>query len=215
MTDREIYKIWAPYEGKWSGYARPVDFIKMKEYSAEETSFLFYTKPHYMDSVQKDTAIVVDLPCEYGIEEGIGLASIGYRPVPTYNGTFENENSVPTTNNKALQKPLYWGATILKDMKIPNDAPPAFLVDTNRLNRHKMNISIFDNSYDMYAQDFPTATNLLNNGINKVIVRSSKVNKDMRMILNEYQKSGIQIFITDGFSKPKLIKVSKPLFYKN
>ena len=215
MIDREIYQIWAPYEGKWSGYARPVDFIKMKEYTSDEMNYYFYSKPKYIEKVQSDTAIIVDLPCEYSIEEGMGLASIGYRPVPTYNGTFENDNSVPTTDNRALQKPLYWGATVLKDMKISNDAPPAFLVDTNRLNRHKMNINVFDNSYDMYDQDFPTAANLLNNGINKIIVRSAKLYKDMRIILSKYQEKGIQIFITDGFEKPKLVKVRKPIFYKN
>ena len=84
-------------------------------------------------------------------------------------------------------------------MKIEKDAPPAFLLDSNRMNRHKMNESIFDNSWDIYAQDMPSAEYLLNNGICKIIVISEKLQKDLKKILYKFQKKRIKIYLSSMY----------------
>ena len=215
MTGRKVFEIWAPYGKPWTNYARPVAFININEFMDSDYKYFFVPTINYLKKFEKNAAIIVDMPCEYGIEEGLGIAQLGYRPIPLYNGTNEPVGSMPTTDNRALEKPLSWGATILKDMEFEEDAPPVFLIDLNRQNRYKMDVSVFDNSYDMYGQDFPSAGALLENGIDKVIIRTTRLQKDMRLILFEYQKKGIKIFHADGFDEPKEIKVRKPLFYRN
>ena len=113
-------------------------------------------------------------------------------------------------DNKDIEEALLWGAKKLEKIKIANDAPPVFLLDSNRRHRFKMNVSVFDNSWDIYDQDMPTGKYLKNNGINKIIVRSEKINQDLASILYKFQNIGITIFFTDGYKEIKEITIKKP-----
>lgn len=215
MTNKEVYRIWAPVGVKWVDWVRPVPFISIND------NFKFWKKENfeilnikYIENLQKDTAIIVDLSGNRSIEEGIGLAKIGYRPIPVYNGTNEQKGSLPTVNNNFIETGLIRGAIELKNIVLAKDAPPAFLLDTNRLNMQRMSISIFDNSWDIYDQDLPSAKYFLNNGINKIIVVSSKIQRDLRKILYKFQKEKIKIFLTDGYNIPKEVNVRKTLIDK-
>ena len=215
MTNKEVYKIWAPYGKDWTMYARPVAFVNMPEFLEKDFEELYVPEIDYIDKFDASICYIVDLPNERAIEEGLAIAKYGYRPIPLFNGTLEPINSIATTNNHMIERPLAWGATVLQKMKIEDNAPPVFLVDQGREARFKLEISYFDNSYDMYDQDFPTAKALLEKGINKVIIRTKKLENDMRMILSNYQKQGIKIYKSYGIDKPKKVRVTKPLFYKN
>jgi len=215
MTNKDVYKIWAPYGEKWTMYVRPVPFVNMPEFKPKDFDLLFVPDVDFIDKYDSSICYIVDLPNERAIEEGLAIAKFGYRPIPLFNGTLEPINSISTTNNRMVERPLAWGATILKDMKFSKDAPPVFIIDLNRQNRYKLEVSYFDNSYDMYGQDFPTPKALLESGINKVVIRTPKLENDMRMILSNYQKHGIEIYKTYEFEKPKKVHVKKPLFYKN
>lgn len=117
---------------------------------------------------------------------------------------------MPTVNNHAIEIGLIQGASELKKMKIEENAPPAFLLDSNRMNRLKMNVSVFDNSWDIYDQDLPTAEYFIKNDINKIIVRGEKLNKDLKRILYKFQKKKIKIFFTNGYETPKEVYIKKP-----
>ncbi len=117
---------------------------------------------------------------------------------------------MPTVNNKAIEIGLIKGAMELRKMKIGKKAPPAFLLDSNRMNRLKMNVSVFDNSWDIYDQDFPSAEYFIQNGINKIILRGERVHKDLKKILYKFQKKEIKIFFTNGYETPKEITIKKP-----
>ena len=73
-----------------------------------------------------------------------------------------------------------------------------------------MDVSIFDNSWDAYAQDLPSSEYFLENGIDKIIIRSETIQKDLNKILFKFQKKGIKILFTDGYEKPKNVKLRKP-----
>lgn len=212
MTGRDIFKIWAPVGAKWVDWVRPVPFVAIKE------SFKFYeisnfTIPNinYINELSKDTAIIVDLPGNESIKEGLGLAKLRFRPIPIYNGTNEQQGAMATVDNHAIEIGLIKGAVELEKIKISNNAPPAFLLDSNRMHRFKMDVSVFDNSWDIYAQDIPSAEYFLKNGINKIIVRGEAIQKDLRKILYGFQKKGIKILLTNGYEEPKEVKVKKPL----
>lgn len=90
MINKDIFRLWAPVGAKWVDWVRPVPFISInensKEYAIENIEI---ENINYLTDFQKDTAIIVDLDGNRSIEEGLGLAKIGYRPIPVYNGTNE------------------------------------------------------------------------------------------------------------------------------
>ena len=210
MTGKDIYKIWAPVNKKWVDWIRPVPFIMIDEnYKVEEYCNLKEYKINYLEKYENNIAIIVDLPGLESINEGISLARLGFRPVPVYNGVVEQTNSKAVTNNYIIGEGLIWGAEKLKQIEILDDAAPAFLVDSNRMNRFKMDDSYFDNSWDLYYQDVPSSEYFLKNNINKIIIRGNKINRDLNKILFEFQKKGLEIYFTDGFDIPKKLKLKK------
>ena len=212
MTGRDVFKIWAPTGAKWTEWVRPVPFIAINEYSRNNYIFDFsIPNINYIKKMPNDTAVIVDLPGNDSIKEGIGLAKIGFRLVPIYNGTNEQKGAIPTVNNHAIETGLIKGALELEKIEVKSDALPVFLLDSNRTNRFKMNVSIFDNSWDIYPQDMPSAEYLLKNGINKIIVRGECLQIDLKKILYDFQKKGIQIFLTNGYEEPKIVKINKPV----
>lgn len=214
-TRKEVYKVWAPENGRWSGWVRPVPFIAINEnLKVQEYEEFSIPEIIYINEYKNDTAIILDLPGNKAITEGLSLAKLGYRPVPIYNGTDEQEGSECLVNNHGLEYSLMLGAEILKQMEISLDASPVFLTDSNRMNRRKVTDSVFDNSWDVYSQDLPTYEYLKKHGINKVIIRSDMIRKDLNKIFYEFQKNGIKIYFTEGYEEPKLIKL-KNIHYKN
>ena len=212
MTGKEVYKLWAPENVKWIDWVRPVPFIEIdsEDFKISQTINFEIPQIYYLKEMKKDTAIIVDLPEYYSINEGIALAKLGYRPIPVFNGTAQTKGARATVDNHAVESALIWGGIELQKINLENDAPPVFLTDSNRLNRYKLDISIFDNSWDLYHQDVPSGKYLRENGIEKVLVKGERFNRDLKKILYNYQKVGIKIFYTDGYNEAKLVKLRRP-----
>lgn len=212
MTVKELYKIWAPYGKKWVDWIRPVPFIELNHYSKMYNHSQFSIPTiSYVDAICQNTAIIVDLPGMESVEEGIGLAKLGFRPIPIFNGTAEQNGALATVDNQSAGIALALAVKELIKIEIKDDALPAFLTDRNRLQRYKMDVSVFDNSWDVYPQDLPTAEYLLESGIQKLVVVGRDVAKDLKKILYDYQKKGIEIYHTNRYELPKKIRIRKPL----
>lgn len=211
MTGKEVYKLWAPSGCKWVDWVRPVPFTQIddEDFKLYRSGNLSIPKINYIDELKKDTAVIIDLPEYYSINEGIAFSKIGYRPIPVYNGTAQTKGARATVDNHAVEAGLIWGAIELGKIELENDAPPVFLTDSNRLNRYKLDISIFDNSWDLYHQDLPSAEYFLNNGIKSIVVRGNSFNKDLKKILYRHQEKGMKIYFTEGYEKPKEVKLKK------
>lgn len=211
MDGREIFKIWAPLGAKWIDWVRPVPFIGINDnLKAYEVCNFENNSINYLDNLAEDVAIIVDLPGNDSIVEGILLAKRGFRPIPVYNGTNEQRNAMATVDNKTIELGLIEGAVELQKIKLSQEAPPAFLLDSNRMNRYKMDASVFDNSWDIYHQDIPSCEYFFKNGINKIIIRGRTVNKDLNKILYKFQRKGMKILFTNGYDEPKEVKLKKP-----
>lgn len=210
MTNKEAYKIWAPYGKKWVDWVRPVPFVSMDEYSKKYNfSSMSVSEIDYVDESFKETAIIVDLPGVKSVTEGISLAKAGYRPIPIYNGTIEQSGARATVDNQSVGMALIWGAEKLEGINVSDEALPAFLLDSNRMNRFKMEISVFDNSWDIYHQDLPSADYFINNGIQKIVVVGERISKDLKKIFYGFQKKGISIYLKKEYEKPKKIIIRK------
>lgn len=212
MTGKDIFKIWAPVGAKWVDWVRPVPFVAINEsFKAYEIYDFTISNINYLSEIPANTAIIIDLPGCDSIKEGLAIAKLGFRPIPIYNGTNEQKGAMATVDNHAIEIGLIKGTIELQKIKISNDAPPVFLLDSNRTNRFKMDISVFDNSWDIYAQDIPSAEYFLKNGINKIMIRGESLQKDLSKILYKFQKEGIKILFTNGYENPKEVIIKKPL----
>lgn len=199
MIGKEIYKIYAPEGAKWIEWIRPVPFVAIDTYNRKPATDWIDRKELFLGQYKSDTVIFIDMPGKESIELGISLAKIGYRPIPLFNGTDEQELSQAIVDTYIVESYLINGSEKLKNIPLKNDANPVFLLDSLRTNRYRANESIFDNSWDLYKQDIPTAKYFKENGINKIIVVGNTIQKDLRKIFFEFQNQGIEIYITDGY----------------
>ncbi len=211
MDNIELYKIYAPQNAKWVEWVRPVPFVAIKTYGRKPIVKLNERKQFFLNEYKKDVAIFVDLLGAESIELGIELSKIGYRPIPIFNGTDEQQGSKATLDSNIIESALISGGDILKNITIPNDANPAFLLDRARLNRFRMTESIFDNSWDLYGQDIPSYNYFKENGINKIIVVSEKIERDLRKIFFKFQDAGIEFYLTDGYKPIEKIVLKKTI----
>lgn len=199
MIGKEIYKIYAPKGAKWIEWIRPVPFVAIDTYNRKSATDWVDRKEIFLEQYKSDTAIFIDMPGKESIELGIALSKIGYRPIPLFNGTDEQELSQAIVDTYIVESYLINGSEKLKNIQLKNDANPVFLLDSLRTNRYRANESIFDNSWDLYKQDIPTAKYFKENGINKIIVVGNTIQKDLRKIFFEFQNQGIEFYITDGY----------------
>ena len=211
MKGKEIYKIYAPNGAKWIDWVRPVPFVAIDTYNRKPIANFLYRKAMFLKKYQQDTAIFIDLPGKESIELGIGLAHMGYRPIPVFNGTDEQQGSQATTNTYLIESYLINGSQKLKNIELKNDANPVFLLDSHRTNRYRAKESIFDNSWDLYKQDIPSAEYFKQNGITKIIVVGETIQRDLKKIFLKFQEKEIDIYITDGYTLPQKVKLTKTI----
>ena len=211
MRGKEIYKIYAPNGAKWIDWVRPVPFVAIDTYNRKPIANFLDRKAMFLKKYQQDTAIFIDLPGKESIELGIGLAHMGYRPIPVFNGTDEQQGSQATTNTYLIESYLINGSQKLKNIELKNDANPVFLLDSHRTNRYRAKESIFDNSWDLYKQDIPSAEYFKQNGITKIIVVGETIQRDLKKIFLKFQEKEIDIYITDGYTLPQKVKLTKTI----
>lgn len=209
MIGKEIYKIFAPADAKWVEWVRPVPFVAIDTYNRTPAIDWQDRKSIFIENYQSDTAIFIDLPGKEAIELSIDLAYKGYRPIPLFNGTDEQNGAQATTDTYLIESSLINGAKKLKDIHLKNDANPAFLLDYFRTNRYRAKESIFDNSWDLYKQDIPSAQYFKGNGINKIIIVSKEIQKDLKKIFLNFQDNDIKLYFTEGYLPAKNIVLHK------
>ena len=211
MRGKEIYKIYAPNGAKWIDWVRPVPFVAIDTYNRKPVVDWINRKAMFLKEYQQDTAIFIDLPGKESIELAIDLAYIGYRPIPVFNGTDEQQGSQAIIDTYLIESCLINASEKLKNIQLKNDANPAFLLDSYRTNRYRAKESIFDNSWDLYKQDIPSADYFKQNGITKIIVVGDTIKRDLKKIFLKFQEKGIQIYITDGYLFPKKVILTKTI----
>ena len=211
MRGKGIYKIYAPNGAKWTDWVRPVPFVAIDTYNRKPIADWMERKAMFLKNYQQDTAIFVDLPGKESIELSIDLAYKGYRPIPIFNGTDEQPGSQATTNTYLIESCLINGSEKLKNIKLDNNANPAFLLDSYRTNRYRAKESIFDNSWDLYKQDIPSAEYFKQNGITKIIIVGDEIQRDLKKIFLKFQEKGIDIYLTDGYTFPQKVKLTKTI----
>ncbi|HEU4537906.1 MAG TPA: hypothetical protein VFS00_27490 [Polyangiaceae bacterium] len=141
-----------------------------------------------------DVVFVVDLPGAEGALVGVALARHGFQPVPLYNALPAKGPMV--VDQRPVMRVLAGAAPALDP---PSDrAPPAFLLDANRLDVERLAPGAFDNRSVCFTTDFPSAQKLLDAGIRRAVILQTKDDYpqiDLGETLELWRKAGLELFI--------------------
>ena len=178
MSDARLdfFKQWAPPGVLWSQWAKPVLFAFMTEDQQRVKDLPSIPEVKWAGYLSRETAIVVDLPGEEGVSEALGLARRGFRPVPLYNSCVSSGMLVDV---RPIMQSLIAGAEILKESALRFDSPPAFMLDSRRMDPSGVTaMRRFDNRWSVMPQDMPSAKVLKQAGVTRIMLRSDKVRDD-------------------------------------
>jgi hypothetical protein len=206
MTGRDIYEVWAPAFDEWSPWVKPVLFAEIDGSAGTVSAPMPPSRLRCSVGARRDTALVVDLPGPRSLMAGFDLAKDGYRPVPLYNTTsgrrqrVSPEKCVLTDVGTIVQMlctplPEYVRNTIV------GDNPPAFLLDSRRLQGdRKLGPGLYDNRWMVFPQDFPSARFLRSRGITQAIVLQETLApaEDLTHVLLRWKQGGIGIYLQDA-----------------
>ena len=154
MTGREVFKIWAPVGAKWVDWVRPVPFIaidndNIKTYNPREFEV---SNINYISKLNDNIAIIVDLPGYDSIKEGIGLSQLGFRPIPIYNGTNEQDGAMPTVDNHVIEPALIWGASKLEEIQLKNELMELIKELQKKIKKYEYDLISIENAKDLAIQ---------------------------------------------------------------
>ena len=211
MKAKDIYSIWAPEGSLWTEWVKPTAFLNIKGFYNFNTIIDFSLPSITYLKNDNHAPIIIDLPGYESVVHSIALAKLGYRPIPLFNGTLSQDNAMPLVENKTKELALIWGTSELLKLNISSTALPAFLLDSNRLFRHRYNPNVFDNSWDIYDQDLPSADYFIKQNIKEVIVVGKEfLSVDLARILYKFQKKHIPTNLTQGIKVPNRYFITKP-----
>ena len=198
MNGKDLFKIWAPSAAeRWTRFAKPALFVHIDMLSSSDVSI--HVPSFQADAVGSHhgkTAVIVDLPGTAGIENGLGLAQIGFRPIPLYNGIHETMigGLKEVVENAPIVDALVSGSKVLNGLSIDVNAPPVFLLDYNRGNDIIINDNMYDNRWSIDIDDMPDASYMLNQGIEQLVIwTEDELRKDLIPIIDSYRDMGIEI----------------------
>jgi hypothetical protein len=204
MDLRSIFEIWAPPHGPWSPWAKPVLFAHLDVAGELPSAEIPEIRLPFDRPKQGGTAIVVDLPSLESIGLGLELARRGYRPVPLFNACpsppgFHGEAVPEVVPVTPLLSALVQGTDRLKAAGLSGDAPPAFLLDADRLGRGgPIAAGWFDNRWVVFATDLPSARFLAQHQITAVeLVHRGAPGEDVLDVLGDWNRAGISLWHTD------------------
>jgi hypothetical protein len=230
MTRDELFSIWAPADSIWSPWAKGVLFAHYQGDGPPRPP----SPPIDGAWIPTDgaTAIVLDLPGALGVDYGLELARIGYRPVPLYNAApsshayaiSDDVGHPPILRSevvdvRSILDALSATAAELQTIELPPDAPPAFLLDENRrYGDGIINPGRFDSRSVCFAADFPSAVFLSKNLITRILlVRESDLQpqSDAAHAFRRWQDAGLTILSRPlrQLGAPTPIDVPKPSFF--
>ncbi|MBK8027370.1 MAG: hypothetical protein IPK19_39765 [Chloroflexi bacterium] len=193
MNDKQLFEIWAPPESIWSPWAKPVVFTVSTFASPEAPPLTPPDVSAWRDSV-RDSALIVDLPGARSVSYGLALAQIGFRPVPLFNAV---DSSSSVVEVKSIRLALEAGAEPLQQARLSAEAPPAFLLDSNRLSGSPQP-GDFDNRWVVFPQDFPSGALLKARGIRRVtVLRATYLQRDLVWMLTVWKRAGLEIYDTE------------------
>lgn len=216
MTREQLFEAWAPAGALWSAWAKPAMFAGMPPHDETRAALGAFPDLPWAPAATKQMGVVVELPALESVTAGLVLARAGFQPVPLFNTTTGANSALDLSPLHVL---LCEGAEMLRDNRPLPAAPPAFLLDSNRLTpTRKLEPGVYDNRWVIMPQDLPSANFLLGHGISQMLVvqRGTRTPaRDLALVLRRWQDGGIRLAFVpaEGTSPPEPLTVAKPRWF--
>lgn len=216
MNGSELFDVWAPADSVWSRWAKPVLFAEQGA-APPDPSQPMLVLPELNLSLDRNTAVVVDLPGMDSVLTGLALAREGFRPVPLFNC---GHHSAAVVDTGSILRLLRGGAEILAGLAFSPEAPPAFLLDARRLpSGVSLKPGMFDNRWMVFPQDFPSANFLKSRQIHRVLLLEGggqpQPASDLAHVLLRWQEAGLQIYAAGPTGEDmRELRVEKPWSFR-
>jgi len=235
-----LYEAWAPPNSPWSPWVAPALFAQMECRDVAQTPDPATLAFDWFEArASRDTAVIIDLPGAESVRFALALARIGYRPVLLINSSpgpigpmppiaaganlpqaqtslQPSTSGIEVVDMRALVGEVCSGSKFMRELALPDDAPPTFVLDSTRLvGNRNVSEERFDNRWMVFPQDFPSASFLAACGIVRaVIVQRENLDPldDLRHVLLRWQEAGIEIQASTAAdrSQPRKIEVPRP-----
>lgn len=199
ITPELLFEIWAPDSSPWAAWAKPVAFAHLDPIQVSRAPS---SSPQAMDvaipdlaSQQPRPAIVVDRAGPASVWTGLALARHGWRPVPLFNACPTEKRQRVAVDVGATLDAIVAATAPLEDLALPIDAPPAFLLDSQRMSGFA-GPGEYDNRWSVFPEDFPSANALRAGGIERVCLihaEQQAPRTDLRHVLRRWADQGIAI----------------------
>jgi hypothetical protein len=220
MTNQEIFDAWTPPAAIWSPWVKPVLFSQMDAFSPEANAPQETPQDvSWAADSNRAVAIVADLPGAQGVSLALHLATINYRPIPLYNACPGPADGTTVVDVRPIAAALAAAVSTLSGITLPDDAPPAFLLDANRNSAIARTPGRFDNRSISLPTDFPSAHLLLSRGIRRVLLVQEgreEPQADLSHTLYRWQEAGLKILALDvkNPAPPRPITVQRPKAFR-
>ena len=228
MTPDQLFPIWSPAGSAWADWVKPVLFAHAAGIEPPASPLPPFDV-RWVKPADESTAMVIDLPGPVSVSAGLALARLGYRAVPLFNAVpgppgMHAHTAFALVEVWPIVAALVELATPLSTIELDPNAPPAFLLDSNRRTGRGAPLpGRFDNRSVSFPTDFPSASLLLHRGITRAILvqpNTSQPQPDLAHTLRAWQDAGIGIEIQrldspESQEPPTPISVAKPAFYRN
>lgn len=212
MTKDQIFETWAPRDGRWSPWVKPVLFSFMNRDSTTTSASIF--PGLNISSFAPGTPVVIDLPGAESVAAGMALAAHGWQPIPLFNalpGPSAHDRfsedvlagrarpSAPppvAVEVDSIVAALRDATPALQALHLSPSAPPAFLLDARRgAPGWKPRFDTFDNRSISFPSDFPSADKLREYGITRILLiqEIASPQKDLMHTLRQWQEGGLTI----------------------
>ncbi|MEM6505909.1 MAG: hypothetical protein AAF711_10635 [Planctomycetota bacterium] len=215
-----MFNNWIPESSVWQAWGKPVAFTAMKSADLSVIQGVQIDRHLPIKGIPAGTggtAVIIDLSPAQSVHLGARLALEGYQPVPLFNAV-----PAPDRKTRAAIKldPVIESLTAYADdmaeIRIADDAPPAFMLTNNRKGgRRTPKPGEFDNRWVVFPQDFPSGGYLIEKGVNRVVVIQENRGtpaEDLLHVLYGWQKAGVEVsrLAYQSESSPVRLTVSKP-----
>jgi hypothetical protein len=242
MKPEEAFACWAPDRSPWSDWAKPVGFLQpvfqpaYTEPPAAPPALAAPWAPATRaerrlgdgagyragalvggERAAELAAVVVELVGPRAVGAGLALARAGYFPVPLFNAV---DGPLAVVDVRGIHAALLGGAVELARAldAVPDDAPPAFLIDAARQGTRRAAPRELDNRSVVFPQDFPSAVRLRGAGVTRVLwVREPGAEgppaRDLGVVLYGYQEGGLRIeqVAATSDARPRPVTIDRPM----
>jgi hypothetical protein len=219
MKPVELYNLWAPKDSIWCNWAKPVLFADHAFDDLPLSSSANWKTLNIAWAPAGDggSTVILDLPGAFSVYFAMALGRHGFRPVPMFNGVAGSRfGASPVIDVSPIVSALHATVEDLMTFRLPPNAPPVFLLDSNR--RHGEGLlepGRFDNRWCVFPQDFPSANFLLSQKIRNVVLvkdNADRPQRDLAHVLLRWQDAGIQILSCQHSyqNPPAPIQIERP-----